>query len=390
MSIPELVPAYARGDTTFVKGNGARLWDDQGREYLDALAGVAVCVLGHAHPAVTRAICEQAETITHTSNLFNSQPQQKLARTLCKLSGMDNVFFGNSGAEANEAALKIARKYGHQIGKETPTVIVMEKSFHGRTMATLSATGNAKVREGFAPLLEGFLRVPYNDIQAVVDAGKNNRNVVGVLVEPVQGEGGVNLPAADYLSRLRALCDQNDWLLMLDEIQTGMGRTGKLFAYQHQGFLPDVVTVAKGLGNGFPIGACLARGKAAQVIQPGSHGSTFGGNPLACHTAQAVLDTLVESNLMERAAELGEHIREGLRRALAGHPLVSEVRGCGLMIGVEMKKDCGELVRRALELGLVINVTAGKVIRLLPPLILSDTEADTLIDTLTRVVGEFN
>ncbi|MCW8196187.1 acetylornithine transaminase [Proteobacteria bacterium 005FR1] len=388
--MPELVPAYARGDTTFVKGNGARLWDDQGREYLDALAGVAVCVLGHAHPAVTRAICEQAETITHTSNLFNSQPQQKLARTLCKLSGMDNVFFGNSGAEANEAALKIARKYGHQIGKETPTVIVMEKSFHGRTMATLSATGNAKVREGFAPLLEGFLRVPYNDIQAVVDAGKNNRNVVGVLVEPVQGEGGVNLPAADYLSRLRALCDQNDWLLMLDEIQTGMGRTGKLFAYQHQGFLPDVVTVAKGLGNGFPIGACLARGKAAQVIQPGSHGSTFGGNPLACHTAQAVLDTLVESNLMERAAELGEHIREGLRRALAGHPLVSEVRGCGLMIGVEMKKDCGELVRRALELGLVINVTAGKVIRLLPPLILSDTEADTLIDTLTRVVGEFN
>lgn len=389
MSIPELMSAYAKGNTTFVKGLGARLWDDQGKEYLDALAGIAVCGLGHAHPAVTRAICEQAETLTHTSNLFNSRPQQTLAKALCKLSGMDNVFFSNSGAEANEAALKIARKYGHQNNIDVPTVIVMENSFHGRTMATLSATGNAKVREWFEPLVEGFIRVPYNDVQAVIDAGKNNSNVVAVFVEPIQGEGGVNVPADDYLNQLRSICDENNWLLMLDEIQTGMGRTGRFFAYQQKGIYPDVVTVAKGLGNGFPIGACLAKGKAAQVIQPGNHGSTFGGNPLACHTAQAVLDTMASEQLMPRAAELGEKIQAHLNRKLADHPLVADIRGQGLMLGIELKKDCGDLVQLALQRGLIINVTAGKVVRLLPPLILSDSEAEVLVGTLCELLDDY-
>lgn len=389
MNTPELMAAYARGETTFVKGRGARLWDDRGREYLDALSGIAVCGLGHAHPAVTKAICEQAETLTHTSNLFNSAPQQKLAKSLCQLSGMDNVFFANSGAEANEAALKIARKYGHMNDVDVPTVIVAENSFHGRTMATLSATGNDKVQQWFHPLVEGFIRVPYNDVDAVIEAGKNNPNVVAVFVEPVQGEGGVNVPAEDYLNRLRALCDDNNWLLMLDEIQTGMGRTGQFFAYQHNGIYPDVVTLAKGLGNGFPIGACLARGKAAEVIQPGNHGSTFGGNPLACHTAQAVLDTMTAENLMPRAAELGERIRGEMQSRLADHPLLVEVRGQGLMIGLELAKNCGELVQLALAKGLIINVTAGKVVRLLPPLILSDQEVTVLIDTLTELLHNY-
>ncbi|MEX1033529.1 MAG: acetylornithine transaminase [Cellvibrionaceae bacterium] len=390
MSIPELMAAYARGDTTFVKGLGARLWDSQGKEYLDALAGIAVCGLGHAHPAVTKAICEQAETLTHSSNLFNSQPQQALAKTLCRLSGMDNVFFSNSGAEANEAALKIARKYGHQQGVSLPTVIVMDDSFHGRTMATLSATGNAKVREWFEPLVEGFIRVPFNDVQAVINAANDNGNVVAVFVEPIQGEGGINVPAEDYLNQLRALCDQNKWLLMLDEIQTGMGRTGQFFAYQHRGIYPDVVTVAKGLGNGFPIGACLAKGNAAQVIQPGNHGSTFGGNPLACHTAQAVLDTIESEQLMPRAAQLGQHMQTELKKRLAGHPLVKEIRGHGLMLGIELTKDCGDLVKLALQRGLVINVTAARVVRLLPPLILSDRQADEIVTTLSELLHGYH
>jgi acetylornithine/N-succinyldiaminopimelate aminotransferase len=390
MSMPELMSAYASVNTTFVRGLGARLWDDQGNEYLDALSGIAVCGLGHSHPAVTKAIREQAETLTHTSNLFNSQPQQTLAKTLCRLSGMDNVFFANSGAEANEAALKIARKYGHQNNIDVPTVIVMENSFHGRTMATLSATGNAKVREWFEPLVEGFIRVPYNDVQAVVEAGRNNPNVVAVLVEPIQGEGGIRIPAPDYLSHLRTLCDENNWLLMLDEIQTGSGRTGRFFAYQHQAFYPDVVTVAKGLGNGFPIGACLAKGKAARVIQPGNHGSTFGGNPLACHTAQAVVDSIENEQLMPRAAELGTRMLAGLRQRLAGHPLIADIRGQGLLLGIELKKDCGELVQLALQQGLVINVTAGKVVRLLPPLILSDSEADDIVSTVSGLLDAYH
>lgn len=389
MSTAPLMSAYARGKTIFVKGSGVRLWDDQGKQYLDALAGIAVCGLGHAHPAVTQAICEQAETLTHTSNLFNSQPQQSLARTLCELSGMDNVFFANSGAEANEAALKIARKYGHQRGIDVPTVIVMNNSFHGRTMATLSATGNAKVREWFEPLVEGFIHVPYNDVDAVIEAGANNPNVVAILVEPIQGEGGINVPEGGYLKHLRALCDSNNWLLMLDEIQTGMGRTGQFFAYQHKSIHPDVVTVAKGLGNGFPIGACLAKGKAAQVIQPGNHGSTFGGNPLACHTAQAVLDTITADQLIPRAAKLGEWMLAELGRRLSDHPLVANIRGQGLMLGIELTRDCGDLVQLALDKGLVINVTASRVVRLLPPLILSDSEAEELVAALVDLLSEY-
>ncbi|MGH1471345.1 MAG: acetylornithine transaminase [Cellvibrionaceae bacterium] len=389
MSIPELMSAYARGETTFVKGEGARVWDTQGKEYLDALAGIAVCGLGHAHPAVTKAICEQAETITHTSNLFHNQPQQRLAKKLCELSGMDNVFFSNSGAEANELALKIARKFGREKGIETPTVITMENSFHGRTMATLSATGNEKVKEGFEPLLQGFIHAPYNDVDAIKKIAAENKHVVAILVEPVQGEGGINIPRESYLNQLRDVCDENNWLLMLDEIQTGMGRTGTFFSYKENGILPDVVTMAKALGNGFPMGACLAHGEAAQIIQPGNHGSTFGGNPLACHTAEVVIDTIIKDNLMDRADYLGEWIVGRLRDKLFTNPSVRDVRCRGLMIGIEFDKPCGELFQAALDEGLIINVTAGNVLRLLPPLIYTDDDANLLVEKLTKVINEF-
>ncbi len=389
MNVPELMNAFARGDTVFVKGEGARLWDKEGNEYLDALAGIAVCGLGHAHPGITQAICDQAHTLTHCSNLFYNEPQQSLAKKLCDLSGMDNVFFSNSGAEANEAALKIARKYGHQKNIDVPTVIVMDNSFHGRTMATLSATGNAKVREWFQPWVEGFIHVPFNDLQAVIDAGKNNPNVVAVFVEPIQGEGGINIPAENYLSELRKLCDSNDWLLMLDEIQSGMGRTGKFFAYQHSDFFPDVVTVAKGLGNGFPIGACLAKGKASRVIEPGNHGTTFGGNPLACHTAETVLDIIANENLMERATVLGDKLIKGFRKRLANNTIVANIRGHGLLVGIELSKNCAELAQRGLAQGIVINVTAGKVVRLLPPLIISDEQADIIVEKVSSLIDDF-
>ncbi len=389
MNIPELMSAYARGDTTFVRGEGARVWDDQGKEYLDALAGIAVCGLGHAHPAVTKAICEQAETITHTSNLFHNQPQQRLAKKLCELSGMDNVFFCNSGAEANELALKIARKYGNERGIAVPTVITMNNSFHGRTMATLSATGNPKVKAGFEPLLQGFVHAPYNDVDAIRAIAAENKSIVAILVEPVQGEGGINIPAESYLNQLRDICDENNWLLMLDEIQTGMGRTGTFFAYQENGILPDVVTVAKALGNGFPMGACLAHGKAAHIIQPGNHGSTFGGNPLACHTAEVVINIIIEDGLMTRADDLGEWLVGRLRDKLFTNPSVRDVRGRGLMIGIEFDRPCGELFQAALDEGVIINVTAGNVVRLLPPLIYTDGDADLLVTKLTKVINAF-
>jgi len=389
MIVPELMNAYARGDTVFTKGEGARLWDKDGKEYLDALAGIAVCGLGHAHPQLTKAICDQAHTLTHCSNLFHNEPQQRLAKKLCGVSGMDNVFFSNSGAEANEAALKIARKYGHQNGIDVPTVIVMENSFHGRTMATLSATGNPKVREWFHPLVEGFIHVPFNDLQAVIDAGKNNDNIVAVFVEPIQGEGGINIPSNNYLSELRSICDANNWLLMLDEIQTGVGRTGKFFAYQHHDFFPDIVTVAKGLGNGFPIGACLAKGKASRVIEPGNHGTTFGGNPLACHTAETVLDIIAKDNLMQRATELSDRIQNGFKKRLANNTIVTEIRGHGLLIGIELSKNCAELVQQGLAQGIVFNVTAGNVVRLLPPLVISDKQADTIIEKVSSLINGF-
>jgi acetylornithine/N-succinyldiaminopimelate aminotransferase len=384
-----LMQNYARLPISFVRGEGAWLYDDQGKQYLDALSGIAVCGLGHCHPAVTEAVCTQAGTLVHTSNLYSIDKQSQLADQLCKVSGMDTAFFSNSGAEANEAAIKLARLWGHGKGVEQPTVVVTKGSFHGRTLATLTATGSRKVQAGFEPLVQGFARVPYNDLQAIHDVAANNKDIVAVLVEPVQGEGGIVIPDTDYLEGLRKICDDHGWLLMLDEIQTGMGRSGKWFAYQHTGIKPDVITLAKALGNGVPIGACLASGEAATVFQPGSHGSTFGGNPLACAAALAVIESIEKQSLVERAGELGKKIVGGLNRNLANVNGVSAVRGLGLLIGIELDRPCKELMQRALDAGLVINVTADNVVRLLPPLVLNDEEADTLIDKLSGLIREF-
>ncbi|MBR9910488.1 MAG: aspartate aminotransferase family protein [Gammaproteobacteria bacterium] len=388
MATTALMNTYGARKLTLVRGEGVYVWDDQNRRYLDALAGIAVCGLGHCHSAVTAALQEQANTLVHVSNLYNTLPQQRLADLLCELAGMDNVFFSNSGAEANEAAIKIARKYGNDRGVKTPTIITMDGSFHGRTMATLTATGNKKVKAGFAPLLEGFLQVPYNNIEAV-KALAGNPDIVAVLVEPVQGEGGIRVPDDDYLVQLRQVCDANQWLLMLDEIQSGNGRTGELFAFQHHGVVPDVVTSAKGLGNGLPIGACLARGEAATILQPGNHGSTYGGNPLVCHVASSVLTTLTRDNLIANAHSMGEYMLGSFNSKLAGHKLVAEVRGKGLMLGIELKQDCGQIVDLAIARGLLLNVTAGNTIRLLPPLIINLAEANQIINTVCEIIDEF-
>ena len=388
-SSEHLMTNYAPLPVCFEEGNGVSLRDTDGKEYLDALAGIAVCGLGHSHPAVTAAITRQADKLLHTSNLYCIQRQQELADKLCALSGMDRVFFANSGAEANEAAIKIARLYGHQKGIENPAIIVTDGSFHGRTMATLTATGNRKVQAGFEPLVQGFVRAPYNDVEAVRSIAQNSNNIVAVLVEPAQGEGGINLPDKDYLNQLRELCDEHDWLLMLDEIQTGVGRTGEWFAFQHNAIHPDVMTLAKALGNGVPIGACLARGKAADVFQPGNHGSTFGGNPLACAAALAVLETMEKDRLVERAAELGNYFFEQFNQQLADLEGVKEIRSFGLMIGIELEKDCPELVAQALQQGLLINVTAGNVVRLLPPLIMTNAQADQVINTVSNLIKSF-
>ena len=384
---------YGRQPVTFDRGAGTWLWDTQNNKYLDAFSGVAVCGLGHAHPAVTAAICQQAGRLVHTSNHFGIALQEELGAQLTRIAGMDKVFFGNSGAEANEAAIKIARLHGHRRGIATPTIIVAENSFHGRTLATLTATGNRKIQAGFEPLVQGFVRVPYNDLEAMRTVARNSTNlvqgIVAVLVEPVQGEGGVRIPADDYLAGVRALCDEHGWLMMLDEIQTGMGRTGHWFAYQHTHAVPDVITVAKALGNGVPIGACLARGAAAELLQPGSHGSTFGGNPLACAAALAVITTIEQENLVARAAALGERLLTGLNHALRDCKLVTAIRGKGLMIGVELNRPCAALIHTARARGLLINVTAERVIRLLPPLTLSDAEADLIIDGVAAVVRDF-
>jgi acetylornithine/N-succinyldiaminopimelate aminotransferase len=384
-----IMSTYNRLPIQFERGEGIWLWDSENRQYLDALSGIAVCGLGHAHPAVTRAISEQAGLLVHTSNLYGIALQEQLADTLCELSAMDRVFFSNSGAEANEAAIKIARLYGHSRGIDNPAIIVMEKSFHGRTLATLTATGNRKVQAGFEPLVQGFIRVPYNDLDAIRTVAANSNNVVAVLVEPIQGEGGINIPDDDYLQGIRDLCHINQWLMMLDEIQTGMGRTGKWFAWQHSNVLPDVVTLAKALGNGVPIGACLARGRAAEMMQPGTHGSTFGGNPLACRAAIAVLEVLKQDQLLEHAASLGTHILAGFTAALSGLEGVAAIRGRGLMIGIELDRPCAELVVRAIEQGLLINVTAERVIRLLPPLITTVKQADIIIKQVSDLIREF-
>lgn len=383
------MPTYNRLPITFDRGEGAWLFDEKNNRYLDALSGIAVCNLGHAHPAIQHAICEQSKKLIHTSNLYGIPGQELLADKLTEKSGMDNVFFCNSGAEANEAAIKLARKYGHEKGIENPAIIVMEKSFHGRTLATLSATGNSKVQYGFTPLVEGFVRVPYNNIKAVEIALVQNKNIVAILVEPIQGEGGINIPAPLYINDLRKLCDQFDLLLMLDEIQTGIGRTGKFLAFQHNDIIPDVCTLAKALGNGVPIGACLARGKAAELLSSGSHGSTFGGNPLACSAALAVLATLDEQNLIKSATQKGELIRLGLGEHLKNNNHVVDIRNKGLMIGIELDSPCAELIKLALQQHLLINVTNETTIRLLPPLIIDDQQIELLVETLSGIINNY-
>lgn len=382
-----LIPTYARQPVAFVRGEGVWLFDENGDKYMDAISGIAVCNLGHCHPAVSRTLAEQAGQQVHTSNLYRIPAQEALAERLCEISGMQGAFFSNSGAEANEAAIKIARLYGNRKGIAKPTVIVMEGSFHGRTMATLSATGNSKVQEGFAPLVEGFVRVPFNDV-AAVEALATSNEIVAVLVEPVQGEGGINIPDAGYLQALRQLCDQQDWLLMLDEIQSGNGRTGHYFACMGDGVLPDVLTTAKGLGNGFPIGACLVAGKAADVLSPGTHGSTYGGNPLGCATALTVVNTLTNEVIGDVATK-GAQLKAAFQAALADVALVTEIRQKGLMLGIQLDRPCGELVASAREAGLLINVTAGSVIRLLPPLVINDAEMQTLVDGLSAIIHSF-
>jgi acetylornithine aminotransferase len=384
-----LMNNYAPMPATFVKGEGAYLWDDQGKQYLDVLAGVAVCGLGHAHPAVTEAICQQAGTLVHTSNWYRIANQEQLAKRLCNLAGMDKVFFSNSGAEANEAAIKLARLHGHNKGIANPSIIVMEGSFHGRTLATLTATGNRKVQAGFEPLVQGFVRAPFNDIDAVMNIANNNRDIVAVMVEPVTGEGGIQIPDEDYLAGLRTICDNHGWLLILDEIQTGIGRTGKWFAYQHTNITPDILTSAKALGNGVPIGACMAKGDAAELFKPGNHGTTYGGNPLVCAAALAVLDIIEKQNLCERSAELGQRLLKGFNKELGEQSGVVEIRGKGLMLAIELDRPCAELLNIALEAGLLINVTAGQVMRLLPPLIISDEQADQIVKQLSALIKDF-
>ncbi len=388
-AVSNLMNTYLRLPVTFVRGEGVWLWDDKGDRYLDALAGIAVCGLGHCHPRLTKAICEQAGTLIHTSNLFHIDRQEQLAARLVELSGMDNVFFCNSGAESNETAIKLARLYGHIKGITLPTIVVMERSFHGRTMATLTASGNRKVQAGFEPLLTGFVRVPYNDMEAITQVAINNKNVVAVLVEPFQGEGGVNIPQAYYLEGLRNLCDQHGWLLMLDEVQSGVGRSGKWFAFQHSSIVPDVMTLAKGLGSGVAIGACLAKGMAAEIFKPGNHASTFGGNPLACAAAIETLAVIEEEGLLEQAMKLGDFMRDGFKRQLADVKGVVQVRGQGLIIGIELAVPCVELVKRALEKKLLINVTSEKVIRLLPAFVMQPAEAQQVIDMTCLLIKEF-
>ena len=388
-NMQHLMTTYNRLPLAFARGEGVWLEDIEGKKYLDAISGIAVCGLGHCHPEISKAICNQSSTLMHTSNLYEIPLQNRLADRIAKLTGMDKVFFANSGAEANEAAIKIARLYGHKKGIDTPSILVCEGSFHGRTMATLSATGNRKVRAGFEPLLRGFSRIPFNDLDAVRHAAKNDQNVVAILVEPVQGEGGIKIPDEGYLAALREICDDNGWLLMLDEIQTGLCRSGKWFAHQHAGIVPDVMTLAKALGNGMPVGACVVNNAASQVFGPGNHGSTFGGNPLASAAALSVLDVLERDNLAEQASQSGALLKKLLTDALADKPGVKAVRGVGLLLAVELDNPCGELVMKAADKGLLINVTADTVIRLLPPLVASDSEIREMAARLIPLVEEF-
>lgn len=386
MTSTALMPTYSRLPVAFQQGSGAWLQDTHGRWYLDALAGIAVCGLGHAHPAVAAALSGQAHTLIHTSNLYSIPHQDALGERLCALSGLEQVFFANSGAEANEAAIKLARLYGHHQGIQAPEIIVTDNAFHGRTLGALAATGNSKAQTGFGPMPAGFVRVPYNDAKAVARAA--TERTVAIFVEPIQGEGGIVIPDDDYLPALRELADAHDWLLMADEVQAGVGRTGRWFGHQHAGITPDVITLAKALANGVPIGACLAGGKAHGVLGPGSHGTTFGGNPLATRAALSVLDVIESDHLLERAEALGERIIGGFRKALHGIEGITDIRGRGLMIGIELAQPCPELVTQALEAGLLINVTASRVVRLLPPLVLTDAQADQLVCILAPLIAQ--
>ncbi|HTT07399.1 MAG TPA: aspartate aminotransferase family protein [Gammaproteobacteria bacterium] len=383
-----LMATYARQPVAFVRGQGAYLWDEAGRRYLDAISGIAVCGLGHAHPQLADVLADQARTLLHTSNIFRIPLQEQLGAKLTALSGMDNAFFCNSGAEANEALIKLARLHGHARGINEPAIVVMENSFHGRTMATLSASGSAKVQAGFEPLVQGFIRVPYGDI-AALRALVSRREIAAVQVEPIQGEGGINIPPAGYLKDARALCDSQGWLLLLDEVQTGMCRTGRWFACQHEGVTPDAMALAKSLGNGVPIGCCLASGPAAELMKPGKHGSTFGGNPFACRAALTVIEIMERGECAAQAARMGARILDSLRLKLADLPCVREVRGKGMMIGVQIDRPCNELVKQGLDAGLLVNVTADSVVRLLPPLIYGETEAALLVDTLSEVLHQY-
>lgn len=380
---------YSPLPVTFVKGKGVWLWDDKGKKYLDALAGIAVCSTGHCHPKLVKAITEQAKTLIHTSNLYHIDKQEKLAKKLALLSGLDKSFFCNSGAEANETAIKLARLHGHNRGIDLPTIIVMEHSFHGRTMATLTASGNRKVQAGFEPLLTGFARVPFNDLEAIEQIAVRNKNIVAILLEPYQGEGGINIPKTSYLKGLRKICDTNDWLLMLDEVQCGIGRSGKWFAFQNSEIIPDIVTLAKGLGSGIPIGACLARNNAGEVFKPGNHASTFGGNPLACTAAITTLDIIQEEKLLCNALEQGNFMRKTFQEQIGNLDNVTQIRGHGLMIGIELSRPCSELVKKALKKGLLINVTSDKVVRMLPPLIIEENETSQIVNMVSTLIKDF-
>jgi acetylornithine/N-succinyldiaminopimelate aminotransferase len=381
---------YARQPVAFVRGEGVWLWDEEGRKYLDALAGIAVNTLGYAHPKLNAALARRIQSgVLHTSNLWRIPEQEAAADRIAEITGLDEVFFCNSGLEANEAAIKLARKYGHERGVAEPAIIVMENAFHGRSLATLSATGSRKVQAGFEPLVSGFVRVPLNDLEAVRQVAENNRNVVAVMVEPIQGEGGINVSRLDYLRGLRELCERKQWLFISDEVQCGLGRTGKWFVYQHAGFLPDVVPLAKGLGSGVPVGACVVGGRAKGLFKPGNHGSTFGGNPLAMTAVCATLDVMKEERLLDNAARVGGMMTEALRAALGGAKGVREVRGMGLMIGVEFDEACGELVKAALDAGLVVNVTVDKVVRMLPPLVMSEAEGREVVSRFVPLAKAF-
>ena len=381
-----IMPTYGRIDVAFVRGEGPWLYDDQGNRYLDALSGLGVIALGHANPAIAKTLASQSQQLLHTSNLYRIPSQEKLAERLASLTGMENMFFGNSGAEANECAIKIARLYGHQKGIAEPCIIVADASFHGRTMATLTATGNRKVQAGFEPLVSGFARVPYNDLESIEQIAKQMQNVVAVMVEPIQGEAGIQIPDEKYLIGIREICDTQGWLMILDEVQSGNCRTGAYFCYQHSGIIPDLVTTAKGLGNGVPIGVCLASGAAAQVFGPGNHGSTFGGNPLSCAVALTVLDEFERLDIDKQVTAIGEHMLSQFSQRLGHLNVVRDVRGKGLMIGIELERPCTDLVQKALQKGLLINVAADSIIRLLPPLIIDEQQADQICDIVCGLV----